>query len=74
MSQLKNHIPGGSLNAPLEPIQEENEEHFELEALLQHRSRGNSRQYLVGWLGYSPEHDEWIHEEELVDRAETLLK
>ena len=52
----------------------EGEEHFEVEALLKHRSKGNSRQYLVGWLGYGLEHDEWIHEEELVDRAEALLK
>ena len=52
----------------------EGEENFEVEALLKHRSRGNSRQYLVRWLDYGPEHDEWIHEEELADGAEALLK
>ena len=62
VSQLKKHLPGGlSTNLP-EPIQVEGEEHFEVEALLQHRSRGKSWQYLVRWLGYGPEHDEWIHE------------
>ena len=43
VSQLKRHIPGGSSTSPPEPIQVEGEEHFEMEALLQHRSRGNSR-------------------------------
>ena len=47
---------------------------FEVEALLQHRSRGDSRQYLVRWLGYGPEHDEWIHEEELANGAGAFLK
>ena len=43
MSQLKKHIPGGSSTNLPEPIQIEGEEHFEVEALLQHRSRGNSQ-------------------------------
>ena len=34
VSQLKNHIPGGSSANPPEPIQVEGEEHFEIEALL----------------------------------------
>ena len=42
VSQLKRHIPGGSSTSPPEPIQVEGGEHFEVEALLQHRSRGNS--------------------------------
>ena len=45
-----------------------------MEALLKHRSRGNSRQYLVRWLGYGLEHDEWIHEEELANGAEAILR
>ena len=42
VSQLRKHIPGGSSANPPEPIQVEGEEHFEVEALLQHRTRGNS--------------------------------
>ena len=42
VSQLKKHLPGGSSANPTEPIQVEGEEHFEVEALLQYRSRGNS--------------------------------
>ena len=40
--QLKKRIPGGSSANPPEPIQVEGEEHFKAEALLWHRSRGNS--------------------------------
>ena len=47
VSQLKKHIPGGLSTTPPELIQMEDEDHFEVEALLKHRSRGNSRQYLV---------------------------
>ena len=43
VSQLKRHIPRGSSTSPPEPIQVESQEHFEVEALLQHKSRGNSR-------------------------------
>ena len=43
ISQLKKLIPRGSSANPTEPIQVEGEEHFEVEALLQHRSRGNSQ-------------------------------
>ena len=74
MSQLKKHIPAGFSTTPSEPIQLESEDYFEVEALLKHRSRGNSRQYLVGWLGYGPKHDEWVHEKELADEARVILK
>ena len=47
VSQLKKYIPGGSSTNPPKPIQVEGEEYFKVEALLQHRSRSNSRQYLV---------------------------
>ena len=73
MSQLKKNIPGGLSTTPPGPIQVESEEYFEVEALLKHRNKGNSR-YLFKWLNYGLEHNEWIHEEELVDGAKALLK
>ena len=42
VSQLKKHIPGSSSANLPEPIQVESKEHFKVEALIQHRSRGNS--------------------------------
>ena len=50
------------------------EDHSVVEALLNQRIRGNSWQYLVRWLGYGTEHDEWIHEKELADEAEPILR
>ena len=61
VSLLKKHIPRSSSTNPSEPIQIEGEEHFEVEALMQHKSRGNSQQYLIKWLGYGLEQDKWIH-------------
>ena len=74
MSQLKKHIPGGSSTTPPNHIHLEGLDHFKVEALLKHRSRGNSWQYLVRWLGYSPEYDEWVYEKELADGAGVMLK
>ena len=74
MSQIKKHIPASSSTTPPEQIQVEGEEHFELEALLKHRNRGNSWQYLVRWLGYGPEYEEWVYEEELADGVGVILK
>ena len=42
VSQLKKHLPGGSSTNPSEPIQVDNKERFKVEALLQHRRKGNS--------------------------------
>ena len=74
MSYLKKHIPGGSSTTLPDPIQVKGEDHFEVEALLKYRSRGNSWQYLVRWLGYSPEHYKWVHEAELADGDEVILR
>ena len=73
VSQLKKNIPGGLSTTPPEPIQVEGEDHLEVEALLKHRKKGNSRQYLVRWLAYSPKHDKWVHEEQLADEGEAIL-
>ena len=68
------YTPGSSSATPFEPIQIEAEDHFEVEALLKHRIRDNSWQHLVRFLGYGPEHNEWICEAELADGAKAILK
>ena len=57
-----------------EPIQVEWEDYFEVEALLKHINRNNSWQYLVKWLRNGSEHDKWVHEVELADGAEVILR
>ena len=42
VSQPKKHILRASSTTPLEPTHVEGEEYFEVEALLKHRSSGNS--------------------------------
>ena len=74
VSQLQNHIPGGSSTTPPETIQVDREDHFEVEALMKHKKRGSSWQYVVRWLSHGPEHDEWVHEEELDNRSEANLR
>ena len=43
ISQVCKHTPGGSSANPPDPIQVEGQKHFEVEALLQHKSRGSSQ-------------------------------
>ena len=71
---MKKHIPGSSSTTPPEPIQVKGEDYFKVDALLKHRSKGNSWQYLVIWLGYNPEHNELVREAELADGAKALLR
>ena len=43
----------------------EGEPQYEVDSLLRHRIQRGGTRYLVRWTGYGPEHDEWLHEEEL---------
>ena len=65
--------PGSDLYQ--QPIPEQPEavhtdsEEYEVEKLLDRRiikkGRGYSTQYLIRWLGYSPEHDQWYRIQDL---------
>ena len=48
------------------------EEHYEIEAILQHRGTGTKRRYLVSWVGYPPSERTWIPEKDLKSAAEML--
>ena len=72
VSQLRPHIPGESSAAPTDPVKVDDEAQYEVECLLRHRAHCGGTRYLVRWTGYGPEHDEWIHEDNL-GHAKALL-
>ena len=72
ISQLRLHVPGGSSAAPPDPVEVDGEAQYEVECLLRHRAQRGRTRYLVRWTGYGPEHDEWIHEDNL-GHAKALL-
>ena len=65
VSQLRPHVPGGSSAAPPDPVEVDGEAQYEVECLLRHRAQRGGKVYLVRWTGYGPEHDKWIHEDNL---------
>ena len=58
---------------PPDPIicEEDGEEYFLLDRVLDHRikkkGRGQVREYLVKWKGYGPEHNSWEPESSLIE-------
>ena len=65
VSQLRPHVTGGSSAAPPDPVEVDGEAQYELESLIKHRAQCGGTRYLVRWTGYGPEHDEWIHRDNL---------
>jgi hypothetical protein len=49
------------------PIILEGEEEFFINCILNERKRGRGTQYLVHWMGYGPEDDQWLPSRELED-------
>lgn len=43
----------------------EEEQEYEVEQILQHKTNKNGRKFLVRWKGYNDEHDLWVDEENL---------
>jgi hypothetical protein len=74
VSELKRHVPN---NAELYPSREQQRpgpiitntgaEEWEIEKILDRRTRGRGHQYLVRWRGYGPEADVWVPGKELKD-------
>ena len=76
VSLLRPYASDGTIQPP-PPILIEDEEHFEVDRILDHmdrklRQKGNKREFPVRWLGYVPEHNSWEPEENLQDCQETL--
>jgi hypothetical protein len=59
--------PSRKFARPGPVINEDGEEEYEVEEILDSRRRGRGRSYLVRWKGYGPEDDCWLPRSELLD-------
>ena len=76
---LKPAFDNMSSQAPPPPVIIDGEEEFEVELILQHRPVGKTQgdqgiQYQVKWLGYGPEHTQWLPERNLTQTAPEVLQ
>ena len=65
ISLICRYKPGGDEVKPPLPIVVDEEEEYEVEALLAHRVQRGTRPYLVHWRGYDNKEDSWLSEIEL---------
>ena len=65
-------FPNQELLLPPPPDLIEDEEEYEIEAIVAHRGKGKRRQYLVKWMGYSSAENEWKPERELTHAPDIL--
>jgi hypothetical protein len=72
VSELKRHVPNNAelypsreLQTPGPIITQTGAEEWEIEKILDKRTRGRGHQYLVRWRGYGPEADVWVPGKEL---------
>lgn len=73
-SELKRHVPNDAelypsreLQRPGPIVTQAGTEEWEIERILDRRTRGRGHQYLVRWRGYGPEADVWVPRKELED-------
>lgn len=73
-SLLRPHIendpelfPGRTLERPGPIVTTEGEMEYFIDKIIDQRTRGRGKQYLVRWLGYSPESDLWLPRRKLAD-------
>lgn len=60
-SLLKPYTEGGRVQPPpLPELSEDGELEFEVEKIIGHRRSGRTVQYLIKWLGYGHEHNEYV--------------
>ena len=50
------------------------EEQYEVERIMNHRTRGRQTQYLIRWKGYTPMDDSWESERDLEDAPDILKR
>jgi hypothetical protein len=59
---------------PSPPIVVENEEHYEIENILDHETKNNQIKFLVKWKGYADHENMWLPRKELQDSAAEILE
>ena len=62
-------FPGRTLERPGPIVTAEGEIEYFIDNIIDQRTRGRGKQYLVRWLGYGPESDLWLPRRELADTA-----
>lgn len=62
-------FPSRELARPGSIVTENGVEEYYVDKIIDARKRGRGMQYLVRWLGYGPEEDEWLAGSELADNA-----
>lgn len=72
VSEIKRHVPNNAdlfpsreLHQPGPVVTQTGTEEWEIDHILDCRTRGRGRQYLVRWRGYGPEADVWVAGKEL---------
>jgi hypothetical protein len=73
LSYLETEVHGPNYTEP-PPDLIDGEEHYEVEAIIQHKGTGSRRKYLVTWVGYPDSERTWLPESELKTAAELLAE
>ncbi|EEB99712.1 hypothetical protein MPER_00550, partial [Moniliophthora perniciosa FA553] len=68
----ENEVHGPNYSEP-PPDLINDEEEYEIEAIVAHKPKKNPKKFLVSWVGYPPSHNEWKTKKEF-DRAQDILK
>jgi hypothetical protein len=76
VSELKRHVPNNAelfpsreLQRPSPIVTPKGSEEWEIEKILDKRTRRRGHQYLIRWRGYGPKADVWVPGQELEDTA-----
>ena len=57
---------------PVQELAEPGEEEWEIEKILAHRNSSKGKEYLVRWLNWSSDHDQWLVARDLANASELM--